>query len=165
MCFSLTAARIHCKKCYELTKFFLCIKHNDDIARREHLGLHLQRRHLQQIVAKIGLLADELLVDRMRPRVEHQPCPASSAGRQATTAVATPAAGVPPDGSADSAFRTSVVYQGFVSFYPGYVETRLRKISVSSPVSFLTAEFPRHLRRQRLGEDRERGPARLYYYK
>jgi hypothetical protein len=83
---------------------------------------------------------------RTIPRDEHQPCPASSAGHQATTAAATPAAGVPPHGSADDAFRTSVVYQGFVSFYPGYVETRLRKISVSSPVSFLSRGISRGTR-------------------
>jgi hypothetical protein len=99
------------------------------------------------------------------PRDEHQPCPASSAGRQATTAAATPAAGVPPDGSADDAFRTSVVYRGLVSFYPGYVETRLRKISVSSPVSFLNSGISAALEAAASGEDRERGLARLYYYK
>jgi hypothetical protein len=47
---------------------------------------------------------------RMGPRVEHQPCPVSSTGRQATTAAATPVAGVPPQRGAGDAFRTSVVY-------------------------------------------------------
>jgi hypothetical protein len=83
---------------------------------------------------------------RTGPRDEHQPCPASSAGHQATTAAAILAAGVPPNGSADDAIRTSVVYRGFVSFYPGYVETRLRKISVSSPVSFLNSGTSRGTR-------------------
>jgi hypothetical protein len=102
---------------------------------------------------------------QMGPRDEHQPCPASSAGQQATTAGATSAAGEPPHGSADDAFRTSVVYRGFVSFYPGYVETRLRKISISSPVSFLNSGISAALEAAASGEDRERVPARLYYYK
>jgi hypothetical protein len=101
---------------------------------------------------------------RMVPRVEHQPCPASSTGQQATTAAATPAAGVPPHGSASDAFRTSVAYLGH-SFYPGYVETRLRKIFISSPVSFLNSGTSLCTRGGSVLGDQERGPARLYYYK
>jgi hypothetical protein len=74
---------------------------------------------------------------RTGPRVEHQPCPASSTGHQATTAAATPAAGVPPHRSAGNAFRTSVIYLWVFSFYPGYVETRFRRMVISSPISFL----------------------------
>jgi hypothetical protein len=46
-----------------------------------------------------------------------------------------------------------------------FVETRLRKISVSSPVSFLNSGISAALEAAASGEDRERGPARLYYYK
>jgi hypothetical protein len=45
------------------------------------------------------------------------------------------------------------------------VETRLRKISVSSPVSSLSSGISAALVAAASGEDRERGPARLYYYK
>jgi hypothetical protein len=117
----------------------LCIKAKYDVMRREHLGLRLQRRHLQQSAAMTGLHVDQLLEDGQNPGVEHQPCPVSSTGRQATTATATPAASVPPQQSAGDAFRTSVVYLRVFSFYPGYVETRFRRMVISSPVSFLNS--------------------------
>jgi hypothetical protein len=47
----------------------------------------------------------------------------------------------------------------------GTVETRLRKISLSSPVSSLSSGISAALVAAASGEDRERGPARLYYYK
>jgi hypothetical protein len=45
------------------------------------------------------------------------------------------------------------------------VETRLRKLSISSPVSSLSSGISAALVAAASGEDRERGPARLYYYK
>jgi hypothetical protein len=45
------------------------------------------------------------------------------------------------------------------------VETRLRKISISSPVSSLSSGISAALVAAASGEDRERGPAGLYYYK
>jgi hypothetical protein len=83
---------------------------------------------------------------RMGPRVEHQPCPVSSAGQQATTATTTSAAGVLPHRSAGDTFRTSIVYLGLFLSTLGIWRQGFGEYVFSSPVSFLNSGTPRSTR-------------------
>jgi hypothetical protein len=119
--------------------------------RREHLGLHLQRRHLQQTVVKIGLHTDELLKGRrdlgsstslVRPAQPDTkllpPSPYQQPGyrqRRARTALSGPATS-----TGDSFLSTLGMWRQGCGKY---------LFPHQSPLS--AAEFPWHSWRQRLG--------------
>jgi hypothetical protein len=80
--FFLTAARIHCKKYYALTKFFLCIKHEDDIVRTGAPGSSPSTTTSAPDCGQDCTTHGRAPRRQTGPRVEHQPCPASSTGHQ-----------------------------------------------------------------------------------
>jgi hypothetical protein len=129
------------------------------------LGLHLQRRHLQQAVAKIGLHADELLGGRRdlessislvrpaQPDTKLLPPPPHQRPVYRQRRVLTTPSG--PALSTGASFLSTL----------GMWRQGCGKYLFPHQSPFSTAEFPAALEAAASGEDRERGPARLYYYK